>query len=779
MKLIDDNLLECIPEIPSRLIEPILFIRKVESVKSDGSVGHRIFLATNYGIYLYKSKFYKKKVDFDKLIPWGDLKEVSQKDNNDIFFKFPSGTFRWRDPQQDTLLEVILQTLVNIFAPQELPKISVKQDIPSPDTDDKVIPQVKRLLYKCRENNVEPTKKFLNDYLVATKKFIKHNDPVYDLGQIPNYEDFSDVIFETFEIIPKLENLSVPKTKYEDTWNDLATLLRKNIIIKSLIFHDHKLDGIKKITQALSQNSLSKVVSISFHDATISERSLKIITDLLTQVGIRGMGFVNCEEKNVSLSQVLESESVFNSLIKLQISKIKNLSPGKAIFRLPNLMQLDFSNNDVDISPTLEALCSMKSTKMRHIVCNGNFCEKPLSSKCKFPKRFQMLIANNITWSDRTMESITHAISQANVSSDATISVDFSQAKIQDEYLKHFFKHVKKQSIGHLKTFKWSCNPLHRYLFNFLSRSPKLDHLIIGGCFEPNDQTVDDFLDFIDENNTITKLTFQGVEDKVIDIDTLEFIFQNVVTKKIKYFDIRDNNLKDDAYIVLTDFLKKNTDCEGILLDGNKPHKYQNFEDFIEFLLNRKLSIWVEFPRNDMIAISKKTKKKAKPLTIPMMRQMQQKLKVIMNFKISKPVVVKKARPKQETTSYVITDDVSDEESDILAGYYSDDDDMMSDQINLDEEDVSPQPEPQQIIVPALQPSEFNFDCDDFTSLTFSYSSLSAVKWENTEELFLNDSQYFNNYHTHVMSYDKDSKIQSSFNNDFNLDSLAKKLVTI
>ncbi|EAY16079.1 Leucine Rich Repeat family protein [Trichomonas vaginalis G3] len=596
---VNQRLLESLPNPPDALIEPILFIRKVEKPKENGKVGHRIFLATIYGAYLYKSKFLTKKIQFDTLIPWDRVREIYSPAENEIILKYSDQTFHCRDQAYRIMLTQIMKNLVNVFLMSELPMFKSDQYIPSPDYMDKYYPQYKRFLFKCRANDRIPTPEFLQSFNKYTQD-IKNNSVIaFNIGEIAGFEPYADLIFESLDVCNFIKILIIPETTEHNLWTPLANFIRRTNFITSIEIFDKISDGFNSFLQAIIQNPNSKIQSLLFNKSKVTSKQVSLLIELMRMKPIIQLGFNESVDNFYPIIKVFANNNQFQALRSLTITHVKGASAKNAIQHLPRLIKLDFSYNDVDITPTIKEIANTKNCRIREIYCDSNYCKMKPPRKMKLPKKFDKFIGTNIKWFGNNLLSFINIFSHNSMNPDLNVVIDLSNADIETEAKLVLFEKISKYPIPNLFAFKWEENPLHQGFFDFLAACKKLKYLSLSGCFSISDNSMDPFLKFISSNKTIKKLVVQGRENKKIGV-AVGRILDGLVDKRIQLLDISNQCIQDDIFPLLKKFLDKNFYLESLYLDQNQFQNPDDWRDFVKYLKGRHIKMLVQLPHNDL-----------------------------------------------------------------------------------------------------------------------------------------------------------------------------------
>lgn len=829
----DEKLLDTLPDKISWLYEPILFIKKVESLKANNKVGHRVFLATNFGAYLYKPKFYKKTVVFDVCIPWAELKSISTKSKNEVEFKYSRGLFRWRDPDSKKMTQVIVQTIVNVLLPRELPNFNVNFDIPPPDISGAEFPHYKRLLYKIREFNATPTPKFLKSFKTYCRRIVKRKDIVFDFSQLEDVDKNIDILFEVITAFSSVKHLDLNVKKSCNIWRSLANFLRKSEQISGIYLHESNyFNDFAQVIKAIENNRKSKITTLQLIDISLTEQIVEYIEHIMRVRRISILCFKKCIENGLLVKVFNADPKNFQFLVRLQINGIPGFSPHELIPLLPNLDTIDFSYNDVDIQDTISTIVRTKGLKLRHIIFSGNKCTKKLGSTRRFPSHLNSLRGSSVEWTGKTLLSYIRALGNTHLRAEDQFCLEINNIKMDQSNFEYFFNKIQYFPIPQMHTIRYSENPVHPNFFEFLMQSENLITLNLSGCFPPRYIGVDYFCDFISKNETVTKLCMQGTSRNKMESKTAAKIFQVLASRKIKQLDIRDNIIGDEIFDILRDFYDQNTDLDILLYDHNKIKDFKACKHFIDFMRHRKIRATLQTPFDDLKALIMKHKMRGKDL-----KQIIKDCETIREFKATQFTNKNDDSP---TTTYAETTfarnvtSAEDFEISFSDEYFemplndedTDNQNMINEsKIDLNREQMESAFETQQMesqmddsesssisngknqkislkdgrkesvgqysIPINVVPSTFDDvadpapipllpdpsappeqENDDLTNSS-SFKFIGRVKWEDAEKFFVDDTDFYITFHNDFQKVDRSAVANTAFENEFSFTRLS------
>ena len=647
---VDKTLLDSIPPDHNFTTEPLLFIRKIEKIKDKGKISHRVLLATLFGIYLYKNKFFKKKMELAEQFSWDQVREISSPEEGEVLIKYTSGQLHFREREASLIILLILRNMVMVFQPSELPTFTLGQNVPSPDYNGDFLPQYKRFLYKCKQYNREPDAailKSLDEYSKEAKVNADHGKNEFDMSKIKGFEPFADIIFESLDVCPYIKTIIVPLSTEHKLWNPLANFMRRNSIVTRLTIIDDISDGFTNFVQAVIQNPNSRLQSITFQNTIVKPKSFKLLNDLMLLKPVVQINFDKSVEKFRPFINIFARMKSFSAIRFLTISGVKGASPKLALKHLPKLLRIDFSYNDIDITPTIKEMVTLKHSRIREIICSGNYCKMLPQRKMKLPRKFSAFKATNVNWIGNNLLSFIKIFSRNSKRPDIKWAIDLSNATVESEAWMLFFQRIPDFPIQFLSVFMWDNNPIMPGFFDFLAGSKFLSNISLTGCLTPNDDSIQLFARFITANKSIRKLTLSGTDDKKL-LGGMQTVIESLYTKRISVLDIQNNGVQDELFTMLQKFLQNNRFLTDLYIDKNNFQSVDKFREFIAFLKSRKSGINVQPPRNDLSDISSRDKSVRKGQILEII----QDLRVISNYKVKNNVVksaVKKSGKSKST----------------------------------------------------------------------------------------------------------------------------------
>ena len=646
---VDKTLVESLPSGYNFLLEPMIFVKKVETIKEKGKFGHRVFLATIYGAYLYKSKLFKKQLILSEFFSWDQVREMTSPEEGQILIKYSSGQFHFKDDDWQAMIELILNNMVMVFSPSELPTYTLGQTVPTPDYSGDFLPQYRRFLYKCKQYQKEPSidiLRSLNEYSKDVYNNVSNTIAIFDIGKIQDFEEYAEMIFESFDVCPYLKALVIPPTKEHKLWNLLANYIRKNSIISHIIIKDEITEDFTNVIQAIIQNRNSHIQSITFKDTIVTPQNLKLLNELMCVKPVVQINFDNAVDKFRPIITVFAQMKSFTSIRFLSISNVKGASPKLALKHLPKLLRLDFSYNDVDITPTIKEMVSIKHCKIREINCCGNYCKMLPQRKMKLPKKMNAFKATDVNWFGNNLLSFIKIFSRNSKKPELRWAIDLSNAKVEQENWDLFFTRIPSFPIEYLSVFRWDNNPIMPGFFEFLSGSKVLNNLSLSGDLSTEDETLSLFCDFMANNKTIRKLTVAGSETKKLK-KGLSTLLESISANRIQVLDISNNDAQDAIFLWLQKYVEANKWLKQLFIDSNHIQTIDVFQDFILFLKKRQIGITIAAPKNDLSDLSQRDREFRKGKVVEIIAD----LKLISSFKPAIPAnssLKKKASTKKK-----------------------------------------------------------------------------------------------------------------------------------
>jgi len=632
--------------IVSKLIdfnsEPLLFIKDIDLINK-GKKSERVFVGTLNGGYFYKHAMFSKKLELDFLFLWDSIKKLTSSNEKCVLFNLVDKEFSVQSNDVIDICQVICSLMSTIFLSSHLPIVKLTKPVSKNNPFDED-PIVLRFMFLCRKHNKKPSTEIidsLTEHMKENRKNIsKGKNFSYDISVLSDFEDYCDDLYGAIEIDDNKKAITIPFTQNHDSWKGVSKLLQKSRTIFSILIKEELNEGFHSIIDALNRNSKSKLVTISFIDTVIKPEFISLVGEFVNSYPVKSLNFIRCldEESSSRLFELISETPIFGNIKFLTISHCIGSNPSALIKHMKSLIYIDFSYNDVDIAVFFKELSKNKRSKLREIVCSGNYCSIPLPEALSLPKKLNNLNCSDTHWHDSSLLSLMKVLSRNNPLLGEMISVDLSRANLEMSIWMDFFTNVSNYPVSKIVLFNFSFNPLMEGLFNFLLECPNLISLYLEGCLQENEETMDCFLDFIQDNNSVRKLWISGSEKFKIKSD-FERISNILSKKKLSVLDIQNNDIGDVLFPSLTDFLSSNYCLIDLYIENNNFTDIGALEDFLKFLDSRHTRLSIQIPKNDLSNVKKNNKK----LSVSEATSIMNMIQAINKFPKSKEQIHKKS----------------------------------------------------------------------------------------------------------------------------------------
>lgn len=596
--------------VPSDLIdfqiEPSLFIRKVDVGNSE-----KTFLATTFAGYVFTTKFLSKNLQLKFTFSWDSVKRISSTNSQTISLFYHGGEFKFTCKDAPDMVQAIITNLKSIFTPSELPIFALDESIALVNQTLQ-FPMVSRFRFKARLFNRRVFPGILNALreftLYARKLEEKKKYVEFDISQVPNYLNDADLILDALEIDPKIKNLVIPATGVKTFWAKVANYFRRNTTIQSIVCKDAITNDFQPFITALQENSNSGLNTFSFIDTGFEANAVHMVPDLLSAHRIDNLKIQN--SMDAGLFQILvpmfEKTPAFNQLQTLCLDKSKGANPAPVLKYMQNLRRLECCNCDIDISDIFFKLAELPRAQLKDLCADGNLCVKELKFSMKFSKRITSISMKGCTWAKSNLCTLIQLLCKKKRQGKKT-AVNFSNAKLEPEAWRRFFKKIGRVNFPNLACFLWNSNPLHQNVFKLLSTATDLETLSFSGCFDGADDNFNYFIDYLSKTTTLKKLVVAGTSSKKLR-DAAQYIFEVLESLQISILDVSNNDIGDDLFPLLNHLITENPIVTDFYIDDNKFENVAAFENFIQQMKARGTRLGIEIPKNDLTMISVKNR---------------------------------------------------------------------------------------------------------------------------------------------------------------------------
>ncbi|EAY10208.1 hypothetical protein TVAG_118600 [Trichomonas vaginalis G3] len=140
-----------------------------------------------------------------------------------------------------------------------------------------------------------------------------------------------------------------------------------------------------------------------------------------------------------------------------------------------------------------------------------------------------------------------------------------------------------------------------------LSTAKSLETLSFSGCFDENDENLNDFIQFLPNCYNLKKLVVSGSESKKMK-HSIQLIFDVLEHFDINILDVSKNAIGDELFVMLSHLIVSNPNVTEFFIDGNNIQTIPAYETFLDQMIQRHTKLVIDMPKQDLLKLSSKNK---------------------------------------------------------------------------------------------------------------------------------------------------------------------------
>ncbi|KAH0789296.1 Leucine Rich Repeat family protein [Histomonas meleagridis] len=553
-------------------------------------------LVSEFGFFILERGTFSKNLSVVGQLFWNNLKKIELVDKETFIFSGSSNieTYTITHRGAEYLLKLIIKHIKNVLIPSEYPEF-VNLDDSFTEVEHQHEAFINRFRFQLRLLHV---KKFPKALETRLSKIICKTHTL-DIGLLPNFDGFTDILLDCLQIEPTIFTLILPIAQYTPCWTSLANCLRRNTTLNHVVTNDPASKDLERVAEALASNPQGKLKKITFCRANFQVDHFPVLEKLFRSIPFEELDFDNSMCGPV-FQQFLMYESICLALLSLKaltIKKTRDLNLDTIFQMLPSLKKISLIECDVDVGK----LCQLLSrTKLEYLEIKGGSAPTNLQAP-QLPLQLSTIMLEDITWEGQSFSTIFKTI-MTHQPTSRKLTVSLSSSHIQLEQWNQFYHKI--QSIPpsqSLVQFIWSENNVQTQLFQYLHICSNLTTIVLNGCFSSNSNSILNVLtEFLNAKKTIESLTIKGTKHAQLE-DSAQILFSNLKKNQtLKFLDVSNNDFGSQGLLALGKFLVSNKTLCKIVFANNGIDSGKAYETFFETVMNRGPKLEMEWPEKEI-----------------------------------------------------------------------------------------------------------------------------------------------------------------------------------
>lgn len=516
--------------------------------------------------------------------------------------KFENKEFKITSPKLFDLISSIADTIQRILSKSELQDMKFPFSYIGFKTSPNYISIMARFNYHLKKLKLNPSKEaieYFQNILTSEKKVIS-------LNEFPDTAQMSLLLFSCLPIMYFVESLIVQSiTGLEDVTPLLVELVNGSSYVKHLHI-DTDLGGkFFRFFNALRKSQRVTLMGITFSNCQLEIDHLKSLSEAAAKSEITSIGIHDAISQTARIffyTSFIAAEFSWK-LRYLDLSHTKFIDVRTLFPKIRNITVLSMESCGIEISEILAAFSIAPMTNLAILNLSGNPFSTPLSTSPSLPLSVQSLVMNNVAFPDGHLLGLLSFIF-SRLSNGLKLS--FANAIVSTNEWLRVFNYLKTSTFTNVNALTWDSNPVHQYLFDFMSKNRDLEFLSMNGCFfESNQQMISALADYLEDSSGLKVISLRGNRTAYLGKFTIAVITALQNAQSLERLDIAFNNGGDDELLCLKLMVHKLHSLNYLSFDGAKSTTGTSLTELLNVCADKRGRVDFVYPANEVMFLQK------------------------------------------------------------------------------------------------------------------------------------------------------------------------------
>jgi len=567
------------------------FIEKVTKVHSNGGEDERYIVISEISFYVFTTKLKQSREYY-----WINIKEL-RKIENIVTMKFAEEEKTFSFIDMNDIFSRIVNHLWRLLNESEFHKLKLKSF-----SNKLPIMLPCAFLFRLRHYLLQENILSIGNAFpsIVPKVIFESNN--YELDTKDINEMTMRALFQALKSKTTLNTLTFNQSDHIDIWS----LLSDSFVFDSCICHlefniTSITDSFSEFSNRLIESKRNRLIALSFDNTAFTQSNMISVQNMMKSKQIRSFTFSSCLKSNM-ISNLVKNEHFPNvRYLSLKGSRSFNLS--ELSLRIGNLFLLSLANCGLEIGQILKELGSNPICNLRNLDLSKNIGKGVAGQSLFLPPCLIRITLDHTKWQAPDLIAMMKIISvHVPYSSKEGFGFSASRIELEEDCWQLVFNEILLLKFTNLVSIRWDDSPCAKEFFVFLKNNPQIKYLSISKCL--NDDNIDDFASYLENNSTIIKLLARGNKQKKM-VGCFDTVITSLRTcSNLSFVDFSYHFLDPMTLINMANALISSPKFNGCSIDGTNVQNLESWMTALEEFHKLKRPLRVSYPKDDIYRLT-------------------------------------------------------------------------------------------------------------------------------------------------------------------------------